>query len=276
VLAETHLTAAWSAEPLVLAAAAVTAISFARAFLRLRRRGRADHASWNRALLFTCGLALATLPLVSPLYAACDNDLLSAHMLQHVLIGDAAPALLLVAVRGPLLAFMIPVAVVRFANKNGAMQAMLGLFATPVAAFAAWAGAIAFWHVPAVYDAALRRPWLHDLEHTTFVVVGLLVWLLLIDPAGRGHLSIKGRAALAGCLFLAGQALCSVLFLASAPLYPAYVGTGHGLLGLTPLADQQYAGLVMMAEQFLTLGTCVVLLGRSLLHPARRPPRLAY
>ena len=105
-----QLQSAWNAEPLVLAGAAVAAILFARAFLRLRRRGRSDHAGWGRAVLFACGLALVTLPLVSPLDAAGDDDLLSAHMLQHVLIGDAAPALLLLAVRGPLLAFVLPAA----------------------------------------------------------------------------------------------------------------------------------------------------------------------
>jgi len=99
-----QLESAWSAEPLVLAGVATAAILFARAFIRLRRRGRKDHASWSRAALFGCGLALLSLALVSPLDAAGDEDLLSAHMLQHMLIGDAAPALLLLAVRGPLIA----------------------------------------------------------------------------------------------------------------------------------------------------------------------------
>jgi putative membrane protein len=276
VATSAQLETAWSAEPLVLAAAAAAAILFARAFIRLRRRGRSDHASWGRVALFGCGLALATLPLVSPLDAAGDEDLLSAHMLQHMLIGDAAPALLLLAVRGPLLAFLIPAAVIRFTARHSPVEATLDRLGTPVAAVAIWAVSLAIWHVPAIYDAALTRPWLHAFEHASFVFVGLLVWLLLIDPAGRGRLSVKGRAAVAGCLFLLGQALCDVLFLTPTPLYQAYAGRAHGLFGLTPLADQQYAGLLMTAEQFLTLGTCVALLGWSLLRPARRPPRLAY
>jgi hypothetical protein len=87
---------------------------------------------------------------------------------------------------------------------------------------------------------------------------------------------VKGRAAVAGCLFLVGQALCDVLFLSPTPLYPAYDQHAHGLFGLTPLADQQYAGLLMTAEQFVTLGSCVGLLAWSLLQPMRRPARLAY
>ena len=89
---------------LVLAVAAVAALRFGHAFARLRRRGRTDHAGWDRAALFAAGLALAVLPLVSPL----AGESLAGHMLEHVLIGDAAVALLLLAVRGPLLFFLLP------------------------------------------------------------------------------------------------------------------------------------------------------------------------
>ncbi len=85
---------------------------FLQAFLRLRRR-RPGHAPWTRALLFAAGLALLVLPLVSPLDEAGDERLLSAHMLQHVLIGDAAAVLLVLAVRGPLLFFLLPPALLR-------------------------------------------------------------------------------------------------------------------------------------------------------------------
>ena len=119
-----------------------------------------------------------------------------------------------------------------------------------------WILAIGGWHVPAAYDAALAHPWLHDLEHASFVFAGLLVWWQLVDPARRGRLSVGGRAALAGVIFLAGQLLCNVLLFSPAPLYAAYAREG--------LADQQYAALVMGAEQFVTLGACVTLLGLSL------------
>ena len=64
------LSSPWTAEPLVLALAAVAVVCFAQGFVRLRRRGRADHAPWTRALLFALGLAALVLPLVSPLDAA--------------------------------------------------------------------------------------------------------------------------------------------------------------------------------------------------------------
>ena len=57
-----------------------------------------------------------------------------------------------------------------------------------------WVGALAAWHLPAAYDAALRHPWLHVLEHATFVGAGFLIWAHLIDPARRSRLSTGGRA----------------------------------------------------------------------------------
>ena len=245
--------AAWDPAPLVVGAAAVGLWRFWHGFLRLRRRGRRDLAGWDRAVLFTAGLALATLPLVSPLDEEADR-LLSVHMLQHVLVGDAAPALLVVSLRGPLLAFVLPA-------RLGWLIARVERL--PVwASLAAWAAAIGAWHVPAVYDAALTDAVVHDLEHASFVTVGLLVWTQLVDPARRRRLSAGQRLAFAGGLFACGQLLADVLFLAG-PLYPAY-GLG---------ADQQLAGLVMMVEQTLALGLFAGFALRELMADAKASSR---
>ena len=224
-----------------------------------------DHAGWGRAALFACRpRASSTLPLVSPLDAAGDDDLLSAHMLQHVLIGDAAPALLLLAVRGPLLAFMVPAAVVRFTAGTRPLHAALDRLGTP-GRRAARSGRprSAVWHVP----AALRRgahppvaPRRSSMRASSSPASSS--GSLLIDPAGAsGRLSVKGRAALAGCRLHARPGPLRRALPQPRPALPRVRSQAHGLFGLTPLVDQQYAGLLMMAEQFLTLGTCVALLG---------------
>ena len=256
-----HLASAWDPAPLVLGAAALALARFSYAFMRLRRRGRRDHAGWDRPVLFVAGLALATLPLVSPLDAAGDEFLISAHMLQHVLIGDAAPALLLLALRGPLLAFVLPAPLGRVVARVEALPAWASL--------GMWAAVIGGWHVPAAYDFALSHPAVHELEHASFVTVGLLVWTQLIDPARRGRLSVQHRLAFAGALFVLGQLLSDVLFLAG-PLYPAYAAQPQRLFGLSPTADQQLAGLVMMVEQTVALGLVAALLLRSVIRPSRR------
>jgi cytochrome c oxidase assembly factor CtaG len=259
----TGLPTAWDFSTPVVASAFVATLLFAHAFVRLRRRGRTDLAGWDRPVLFTAGMLLATLPLISPLDTAGDRFLISAHMLEHVLIGDAAPALLLLAVRGPLVFFMLPDYALRFFAGLRWLRSALGFLLRPAVSLLFWALAIGLWHVPTAYDYALRHQAVHDLEHVSFVIAGLLVWSQLIDPARRGALSVTGRFVFGGLLFGLGQVLSGILLLAQ-PLYPAYAAEPVRLLGLTPLKDQQLAGLVMMGEQMLTLGVCAIFLVRQL------------
>ena len=253
--------ASWNAAPAVLVPAGIAAALFAQAFVRLRRRGRSDRATCARLALFAAGLAAAVLALVSPLDHLAETELLSAHMLQHVLIGDLAPALMLTAMRGPLPFFLVPAVVLGPVARAGWVRRTLRALTRPRVAFALWAANLAVWHVPRLYDAALAHPLLHDFEHACWLVTGLLVWTLLVDPAGHRRLTVGGRIALAVCLFAAGQILTDVLVFSFTPLYPAYTGA-HGLSAVT---DQQLAGVVMMVEQLLTLGSlAAVLLGPRL------------
>ena len=237
---------------IVYALAAAALVRFAQAFVRLRRRGRSDHAGWGRALLFVTGLAVTVVPLVS-LDSLADTRL-SGHMLQHVLIGDLAPALMVVALRGPLLAFFLPAPLGRVIAWIESLPAW--------AVLGVWAAALGAWHVPAAYDGALTHPAVHEFEHASFVVAGLLVWSRLVDPGRRGALSLGRRLAFAGALLAFGQVLADVLFL-SGPLYAAYPS----------VTDQQLAGLVMMAEQTVTLGVLAVCLVGSSVRGARTSPR---
>jgi putative membrane protein len=254
------IASAWEAPIAVLAGAAFALALFGQAFVRLRRRGRKDHAGWDRAALFTIAVAIGTLALVSPLDYVGEEYLLSAHMLQHVIIGDLAVALAIVALRGPLVFFLIPAAVLGALARLDWLRAGLAFLLRPKVAFTLWAIVIAAWHVPAAYDYTLTHQVVHDLEHLSFVVVGVLVWVQLVDPARRRDLSLLGRLALAIALFAAGQVLADVLIFAQRPLYGSYAEQPDRLLGLSPLEDQRLAGLVMMGEQLLTLGTCVALL----------------
>jgi cytochrome c oxidase assembly factor CtaG len=177
-------------------------------------------------------------------------------MLQHVVIGDAAIALMVCAVRGPLLVFLLPAPVlVRVARARG----FLSLLLRPRIAFGLWAVNLAVWHVPYLYDLALRHQGLHDFEHLCWVVCGLLVWTLLVDPGSHRRLSVGGRIALAAAMFAAGQVLADVLVFSFHPLYPAYPGR----------TDQQLAGVVMMAEELVTLGVLAFVLLRPRLRAAR-------
>jgi cytochrome c oxidase assembly factor CtaG len=246
-------------------AVALAAVLFTQATVRLRRRGRPELAGWDRAALFGLGLALTLVALVGPLDRIAEDDLLSVHMLQHVLIGDAAPALMIVAVRGPLLVFLLPAAVLAPLARSARVRATLSTLLRPRVAFGLWASNLAVWHVPYLYDLALRHDSLHYLEHACWVVAGLLVWTLLVDPGSHKRLTVGGRIAFAVAMFAAGQVLTDVLVFSFHPLYPAY----HGAYGLSARTDQQLSGVAMMVEQLLTLGTLAVVLLRPRLRRAR-------
>ncbi|HEY3069697.1 MAG TPA: cytochrome c oxidase assembly protein [Gaiellaceae bacterium] len=255
-----ELGSAWETPPAVLAGAGLSLVLFGQAWIRLRRRGRADLAGIDRAMLFVAGVALGTLALVSPLDPIGEEYLLSAHMLEHVLIGDAAVALAIVAIRGPLTFFLLPGWVLRPLARVGPLRSFLRFLLRPKVSFAVWAAVMAGWHYPPAYDYVLDHQVVHDLQHVTFVIAGVLVWTQLVDPARRRELRRAGRIALAVALFACGQILADVLVFSFDPLYPAYAAQDERLLGLSPLADQSLAGIVMMAEQAVTLGTCVALL----------------
>jgi cytochrome c oxidase assembly factor CtaG len=229
---------------------------FVRAFVRLRRRGRSDHAGWSRLALFAAAVALGTVPLVSPLDEVGDSYLLSGHMLQHVLIGDAAPALALVALRGPLFFFMLPRFLLRRLHP---LRHVFAFFLRPAVAVSIWAAVIAAWLVPAAYDGALPHQTVHDLEHLSFILAGVLVWMQIVDPARRRRLEVTQRFAVMLVLSAAGAGLAGVLVFSPVQLYPAYAGG----FGIAPLLDQQLAGIVMLAEQIASLGVCACFLARE-------------
>jgi putative membrane protein len=247
---------------LPVAAVALAALLFAQATVRLRRRGRADLAGWDRAALFGLGLVLTLVALVGPVDRIAEDDLLSVHMLQHLLIGDAATALMVVAVRGPLLVFLLPAAVLAPLARSRRVRASLSALLRPRVAFGLWAANLAVWHVPYLYDLALRHDSVHYTEHACWVVAGLVAWTLLVDPGSHRRLTVGGRIAFAAAMFAAGQVLADVLVFNSHPLYPAYPGR----------LDQQLAGVAMMAEQLVTLGTLAFLLLRPRLRRARLAP----
>jgi putative membrane protein len=242
---------------MVVALLVLGALLFAQAVVRLRRRGRPDLAGWDRVALFALALVLVWVALLSPLDEVAEEKLLAAHMGQHVLIGDLVPALALVALRGPLLLFLLP-AVVLAPLARSPLRTWLGALLRPRVAYALWAANLAIWHIPAVYDAALAHDSVHYAEHACWMFAGFLVWTLLLDP----RLAVGRRIALAAAMFASGQLLTDVLVFSFQGFYAAY----QGAYGISAVTDQQLAGVVMMVEQVLTLGT----LGFLLLRPRFR------
>lgn len=240
--------------------ALVAGVLFTRGFRRLRAR-RSAYAGWDRAILFALAVTSGALALSTWLDEAAEESL-AAHMLQHVLLADVAPALALVALRGPLLFFVVPDFLLRAVARSPRARALLSALTNPFATFGIWAGTIAFWHVPAAYDATLASPSVHYLEHVSFALAGTLAWIQIVDPARRGVLGTVGRLVFVLGMFAVGQVLATTFVLAQDPLYDAYSGGASRLLGMTALEDQDAAGFVMMVEQVLALGIAAAFLVR--------------
>jgi len=249
---------AWQLDPLPLAAGAGALVLYGRGFLRLRRRRR-SLAKASTAVSFVSGVLVAVLAVVSPLDTLGENRLLTAHMAQHLLLGDLAPVLLVLGIRSPMAFFALPPSILGPLARNGAVRKVIASVLRPMVTLGLWVAVVYLWHVPALYDAALESVPLHALEHGLFVLVGLLVWMQILDPGRRGHLAPGGRALFAVGVLLAGMPLAEIM-IAAGPLYPHYAALTNRPFGWSAGADQTHAALAMMAEQVATLVTAAALL----------------
>lgn len=264
------LATSWSPQAAPFALAAVALALYAQAFVRLRRRSGPQHADLPRAALFAAGVAVSVLAVVSPLDGVGERQLLSAHMLQHLLLGDVGPLLVVLGLRGPLAVFLLPPPVLRVVAR-GPIRAGASFLLRPQVSAALWLTALAGWHVPAAYDAAIAHPALHAAEHACFALAGTLAWAQIVDPARRGRLSAGQRAVFAFTLLVASGLLAEAL-VALHPLYPHYAALAERPFGWTAGEDQSRAALLMMGEQIATLATAMTFLVRA--HVERVQPEL--
>jgi putative membrane protein len=235
----------WFADPAVLAPLALLAVLYVRRFRQARKKAGGRGATWLHALAFA-GAMLALLgALVTPVDGIGEDYLFSAHMLQHVLLGDIAPLLLLLSLSRVILR---PVTrrLMRF-------ERALGPLASPWTAIALWLGTMYLWHIPALYDAAVEHPLLHALEHFSFFGAGLALWWPLVQPIPMRR-ALTGLQPLGYIAAAKGGLAALGLFLAWSPTahYPWYEDAPR-IWGLTAVEDQNVAGVIMMVEQSMTL-----------------------
>jgi cytochrome c oxidase assembly factor CtaG len=233
-------------------------VLFFRGFFELRRRGRSDHAGWGRAVLFVTAVGLVYAALASPIAVAAD-ELLAAHMLEHLLLGDLAIVLGMLAVRGPLVFFLLPSSVLGPLARSRDLRHFLHWLTGPWVALTVWTASMWAWHVPPLYDYAETHPLAHELEHLSFLLGGVLLWNLIVDPARTGRLGVGGRLGLAGAAYLLGDLVMGAL-LDGSLTYPFYDQQPERLFGLGPAGDRQAAALLMLVEQTLTFGIAAVVL----------------
>jgi cytochrome c oxidase assembly factor CtaG len=237
----------WSFDPLALTAVATLGGVYASRYRTVhdapgRRPTTRDRL---RALSFAAGLLALLAAFVSPVERLGEERLFTAHMVQHLLILDIAPILLLLGLSR---------SIMRPATRRlQPIERSLGLVAHPATALVALIGVIWLWHLPAMYELALDHPFAHGLEHLSFFCAGLAFWWFIIEPVPPRH-PLRGMATLgyvAGAKLLLG-ALGVVLAFSPNVLYDNYERAPR-TWGLSPLEDLNVGGLLMMLEQSLVL-----------------------
>ncbi|HWT22294.1 MAG TPA: cytochrome c oxidase assembly protein [Solirubrobacteraceae bacterium] len=241
----TSVDAGWTFAPIVLLALAGYVALYVARWLTVRREGGARAASAWRLTSWCAGVLVLLVALISPV-DRLGEQLATMHMVQHLLIADLAPILLILGLTRWLL---------RPATRRiHRIERAAGPLAHPVVGVVAYVGVMWLWHVPALYDAALEHPAVHVLEHLSFAAAGFLYWWFLLSPI-RSRLRLSGMGPVA--YMFSTKVLVGLLgiVLAFAPelLYDAY-GTDGRRWGLTPLDDQHVAGLVMALEQSIVMG----------------------
>ena len=252
---------AWSFEPLVVVALAVTAVLFAVGFCRLRREtpGRRSSRIWE-GICFAGGWLALFVALVSPLHA-WGSVLFSAHMTQHeVLMLVAAPLLVL---GRPLVVFLWAFPVNwsrRIGNlaKISAINRSWQLLTIPLVAWLVHAVALWIWHVPVLFEAVLHNEWVHTLQHLSFLVSALLFWWALIHGP-RGAMGYGAAVLYLFTTSIHSGVLGALLTVAGSVWYPSYIGLTTSW-ALTPLEDQQLGGLIM----WIPAGLVYVIAGLAL------------
>jgi hypothetical protein len=224
--------------PLQVTGVVVLAFMYLRRAATLAARGT-PVPTW-RLICFAAGLVLIVAAYVAPV-AHIGEELLLAHMIQHLIIGDIGALLLVLGLTGPLLQ---PVLSIEFFSR-------LRVLAHPLVALPLWAINLYVWHLPVLYQGALTSPPLHALEHLCFIGFGVLMWMPLFGPLPKPTwFTLPAKIGYLIAVRLVGTVLGNVFLWADTDFYPDYA-SGREFWGINPLADQGTAGTIMLTEQGL-------------------------
>src|SRR6476660_1889060 len=237
----------WEFNPWVLIPIVAFGVLYARGWLQLHRRAP-DRFGFSQLSAFFAGLIAVVCALCSPLDAFA-GWLLTVHMIQHLLLMMVAPPLILWGAPYLPLLSGLP----RYFAINGVgpflsskvLRKVASLVSHPAFCWSAFISINVAWHLPAMYELALRSPSWHRLEHFSFLSTALLFWWPIIQP--YPWVARTPRWLILPYLFLAdfqNTALSAFLVFCDRVVYPTYE-TVPRITGLTPLEDQAAAGAMM-------------------------------
>jgi putative membrane protein len=222
-------------EPLQLLFPLLAALAYYHRSHTLAAQGRPVPLA--RRVSFGAGIAVVVGSLASPL-ANAGGELLAAHMAQHLLLADVGALLLVLGLTGPLLQ---PVLAIRPLDR-------LRVLAHPAVALPLWALDLYLWHLPPLYQAALRSDAVHALEHVAFLLLGANMWLALFGPLPAPSWFGNGAKLLYIVAVRLVYALLGNVLIWSGTVFYADYAVGEAKWGIGPLKDQGAAGVIMMVE----------------------------
>jgi cytochrome c oxidase assembly factor CtaG len=259
----------WLAIPL-LGGAAV----YLRGWLLLRKK-LPHRFDAPRLVAFQLGLIVVLLALTSPIDTFAGL-LLFVHMTQHILLAMAAPPLLLLG--APMLPLLRGLPRLILARVVGPVLVIAPLrnasafLVRPIVALTSFSIATIVWHVPFLYDLALRSEFWHQIEHICFFFTGLLFWWPVVQPwPSRPHWSGWAMILYLLAADLVNTAVSAVLCFAERVLYPTYAAAPE-LWGISALADQAVAGAIMWVAGSLAFLLPVGWILNRLLEPSLVTP----
>ena len=249
--------------PLIVACLIAALLGYALGLRRLGASRAARMLSVSRRAAFAGGIATVVVALFSPLDDLVDRSF-AAHMVQHLLLMMIAPPLLVWG--RPAMAWLCAFPLRARQGIGHAWTGTPGMLRTfrfltrPLVAYVLASAALWFWHLPRPYDWALRNEGIHVLEHACLFATSLAFWSLVLEPYGSRRMSYGTTLLFVATFGVQTGFLGALLTFARHPLYAAYANT-VGLSGITPLEDQQLAGLIMwIPASIVQLWTVCVLI----------------
>jgi cytochrome c oxidase assembly factor CtaG len=230
----------WSFVPLLWVGLLAAAVWYAT-MLRRVRRVTGVPVGPGHWMFYGSGLAVLLIALGSPINTIAVHWLLSAHMIQHTLLSDIAPPLLILGLRAPVLPLGLPAPVLRRFARRGVLGRVWGVVTKPWVALPLWAATLLFWSLPPVFDYTAQHQLLHNFEHVTLFYTGFAMWWLIITPLPTERRDPGfARLAYIGFSRLASAVICVPLAFLGSTLYPLYASLPRGY-GISAVNDQRIA-----------------------------------
>ena len=259
----------WSAPVAVDASLCLAALFYARGWNRLRIVSNRQFPVWRLAAFFA-GVAAVWIAIGSPL-EALDDVSLTIHMAQHLLLSAIAPPLILLGAPALPLLRGLPQSIARNVVspflRLPLVKRMSRLVSNPAICWLVATLALVGWHIPSIFELALRWDWLHKMEHATFLAAGLMFWWPVVQPWPsaprwpRWTIPLYLFSATFPC-----DALSGFLTFCDRVVYPSYFSSPR-LFGLSPLEDQQCAASLMWVAVTVILLVPAVLVTLKILSP---------